>query len=62
MGVVRESAARAYEETLDATTSIQVFGETTETILDMLKQAAGGGVQFTVKHHHLGGFTRANTT
>jgi hypothetical protein len=62
MGVVRERAARAYEETLDATTSIQVFGEPTETILDMLRQAAGGGVQFTVKHHHLGGFTRADTT
>lgn len=62
MGVVRERAARAYEETLDATTSIQVFGEPTETILEMLTQAAGGGVQFTVKQHHLGGFTRSDTT
>jgi hypothetical protein len=59
MGVVRERGARAYEETLDATTSIQVFGEPTEKILEMLNRAAGGGVQFTVKEHHLGGFTRS---
>src|SRR5467141_1738961 len=36
MGVVRERAQRAYEETLEATTSIQVFGEPTETIVEML--------------------------
>ena len=42
MGVVRERASRAYDETLDATTSIQVFGEPTETILEMLRRAAGG--------------------
>ena len=62
MGVVRERAARAYEETLDATTSIEVFGAPTETILEMLRRAAGGGVRFTVKQHHLGGFTRSAKT
>src|SRR5712664_3480611 len=61
MGVVRERASRAYEETLDATTSIQVFGEPTETILEMLRRAAGEGVQFAVKRHHLGGFIRPDT-
>jgi hypothetical protein len=60
MGVVRERASRAYEETLDATASIQVFGTPTETILEMLRRAAGGGVQYTVKQHHLGGFTRSD--
>jgi hypothetical protein len=59
MGVVRERAARAYAETLDATTGIQVFGAPTETILEMLTRAAGDGVQYTVKQHHLGGFTRS---
>jgi hypothetical protein len=59
MGVVRERAARAYAETLDATTSIQVFGTPTATILEMLRGAAGSGVQYTVKQHHLGGFTRS---
>jgi hypothetical protein len=61
MGVVRERAARAYEETLDGTTSIQVFGTPTEPILDMLRRAAGEGVQYTVKPHHLGGFTRSES-
>src|SRR5467141_1028243 len=62
MGVVRERASRAYEETLEATTSIEVFGEPTETILEMLRRAAGGGVQYTVRPHHLGGFTRSHST
>jgi hypothetical protein len=59
MGVVRERAARAYEEALDATTGIQVFGAPTETILEMLRRAAGDGVEYTVKQHHLGGFARS---
>jgi hypothetical protein len=58
MEVVRERAARAYEETLDATTAIQVFGTPTPTIMEMLQRAAGTGVQYTVQLHHLGGFTR----
>ena len=61
MGVVRERASRAYEETLDATTGIQVFGTPTETIFEMLRQAAGTGVQYTVKPHHLGGFVRSES-
>jgi len=61
MGAVRERAARAYEETLDATASIQVFGEPTQRILEMLRRAAGEGVQFSVKRHHLGGFVRPDS-
>ena len=62
MGVVRERGIRAYEETLDATTSIQVFGSPTAAILEMLSRSAGSGVQYTVKSHHLGGFTRVRET
>jgi hypothetical protein len=58
MQVVRERAARAYEETLDATTGIQVFGTPTVAIMEMLRSAAGTGVQYTVNPLHLGGFTR----
>jgi hypothetical protein len=58
MGAVRELASRAYEETLDSTSGIQVFGAPTESILEMLRRQAGAGVQYTVKQHHLGGFTR----
>ena len=60
MGMVRERAARAYDETLEATTSIQVFGTPTDTIMEMLSRSAGSGVQYSVKPLHLGGFTRAD--
>ena len=60
MGVVRERAASAYRETLEATTSVQVFGLPNEVILEMLRRTAGSGVQYTVRPHHLGGFTRAH--
>jgi hypothetical protein len=59
MSVVRDRAAQAYQETLDATTGIQVFGTPTENMLEMLRSGAGTGVQFSVKPHHLGGFTRS---
>ncbi len=62
MGVVQERASQAYGETLDATTSIQVFGAPTETIYEMLRRSAGGGVQYSVRQRHLGGFTRTNTS
>jgi hypothetical protein len=58
MQVVAERAARAYAETLEATTSIQVYGEPSEAVLDMLKRQAGAGVPMTVRRHHLAGFTR----
>jgi hypothetical protein len=61
MGVVQERASRAYEETLEATTSIEVFGAPTEAIYEMLRRSAGVGVQYSVKQHHLGGFTRSHS-
>jgi hypothetical protein len=61
MSAVADRAARAYAETLDATTSIQVYGEPSEAVLTMLSRQAGAGVPLTVKRQHLGGFTRAAT-
>ena len=58
MDVVRERAGRAYLETLDATTGIQVYGTPSAALLEMLKSSAGSSVTFSVKPHHLGGFTR----
>jgi len=58
MGVVRERAASAYGETLEATTSVQIFGTPNDVILEMLRRTAGSGVQYTVRPYHLGGFTR----
>jgi hypothetical protein len=59
MGVVREQAERAYAETLEGTTSIQVYGMPSAAVLEMLGRQAGSGPSLTVKRHHLGGFTRS---
>jgi hypothetical protein len=61
MGVVRERAQRAYGDTLDATTSIQVYGMPSDAVLESLRQQAGAGVPLRVNPHHLGGFTRSET-
>jgi hypothetical protein len=58
MEVVAERAARAYAETLEATTRVEVYGEPSDAVLEMLRRQAGTGVQLTIKRHHLGGFTR----
>ncbi len=62
MNVVRERAARAYAETLDTTTAVQVFGRPDDAILQMLRQQAGAGVDLSIKPHHLGGFTRITSS
>jgi hypothetical protein len=61
MNVVRDRAASAYAETLDATTAVQVFGPPDDTILQMLRQQAGGGVDVSVKPDRLAGFIRVAT-
>jgi biotin carboxylase len=58
MEVVAERAAAAYAETVEATTSIQVFGMPSNAVLDMLERQAGTGVPLHIKRIHLGGFTR----
>jgi hypothetical protein len=58
MEVIAERAAAAYVETVDATSSIQVFGVPSNGVLEMLERQAGVGVALTVKSSHLGGFTR----
>ncbi len=58
MGVVRDRAAKAYAETLDATTQIQVFGTPSGAVLETLRVQAGAGVPLSVHPEHLGGFTR----
>jgi hypothetical protein len=58
MQTVAERAARAYAETLEATTSIQVYGEPSPAVLEMLRRQAGAGVPMTIRRQHLAGFTR----
>jgi hypothetical protein len=58
MDAVAERAARAYAETLEATTSVQVYGEPSDAVLEMLRRRAGTGVSMTIKLCHLAGFSR----
>ena len=58
MELIAERAASAYAETIEATTSIQVFGVPTGLVTEMLRQQAGAGVPSCIKSNHLGGFTR----
>src|SRR2546430_9734952 len=58
MEVVAERAAAAYAETVDATTSIQVFGTPSDAVVEMLRRQAGAGVPLSIKPIHVGGFVR----
>jgi hypothetical protein len=58
MDLIRERAASAYDETVEATTAVQVFGNPDDTIFEMLRQQAGAGVEMTIKPYQLAGFTR----
>jgi hypothetical protein len=58
MELIAERAASAYADTIDATTSIQVFGTPSNNVAEMLRHQAGAGVPLSIKPYHLGGFTR----
>jgi hypothetical protein len=58
METVAERAVQAYADTLEVTTGIQLYGDPSPAVLEMLSRQAGAGVPITVKRHHLGGFTR----
>lgn len=59
MGIIAERAATAYAETVESTTSIQVFGTPSNAVVELLRRQAGAGVPLSVKPYHLGGFTRS---
>jgi hypothetical protein len=58
MNLIAGRAARAYADTIDATTNIQVFGTPSDTVADMLQRQTGTGAPLSIKPHFLGGFTR----
>jgi hypothetical protein len=58
LGVIAEHARRAYEETLDGTLRIQVFGDLPESVTAALREQASDGVEVSVHSDLLGGFPR----
>lgn len=59
MRVLASQSHLSYKETLEGTTSIRIYGQPTDAILEMLNVAAGAGVPITILPEHLGGFTRS---
>ena len=59
MSVVREHITSAYEDLLEETTSIQVFGTLDDTTRGMMQQLAGSGVPIAVRPEPVAGFTRS---
>jgi hypothetical protein len=56
--VIAEHARRAYEETLDRTLRIQVFGDLPESVAAALREQASDRVEVSVHSDLLGGFLR----
>jgi hypothetical protein len=59
--LVRERATRAFQETLEATTRVQVLGAPSEEMLRSLRRQAGDGFSLAFASRHLAGFTRGWT-
>jgi hypothetical protein len=59
--LVRERATRAFAETLEATTRVQVLGAPSEEMLRSLRRQAGDGFALSAATRHLAGFTRGWT-
>jgi hypothetical protein len=59
LGIIGERAAQAYDETLDATLAVQIFGPVGPQMLNTMRGQTGEGVSLTAATEHLGGFTRS---
>jgi hypothetical protein len=59
LDVIADHARRAYDETLDRTVRIQVFGDIPESVVASLREQASTGVEIILNAEHLGGFLRA---
>jgi hypothetical protein len=58
IGVIADHAKRAYEETLDRTVRIQVFGDLPDSVAEALRKQASDGVEIVIHAQLLGGFLR----
>ena len=56
--LVRERADRAFAETLEGTTRVQVLGAPSDEMLSSLRAQAGDHFEFSASTEHLGGFLR----
>lgn len=57
MRMARQHIGESYDEYLDVTVSMQIFGEPTDDVLATMKQLAGGGVPVSI-NRSFDGFDR----
>ena len=62
MRVVSEHIASAYADTLEETTSMQVYGALSNAARETMRQYAGPDVPLIVMEQHLAGFTRSSAS
>jgi hypothetical protein len=60
LGIIGDRAAQAYDETLDATVAIQVYGPVDPQMLETMRAQTGEGVSLSVATEHLGGLRDAD--
>jgi hypothetical protein len=58
MQVLSERITSAYDEYIEATTAIQLYGPPSNAVLEMIGRLSTPGVSVSVNPEHLGGFTR----
>lgn len=60
MQVVRDHISEAHQSVVEKTERIDIYGNPSDAVLEMIRQLAGSEVPLNVKAHHLGGFTRSS--
>jgi quinol monooxygenase YgiN len=62
MQVVRDHISEAHQSVVEKTERIDIYGNPSDTVLEMIRQVAESEAPLNVKAHHLGGFTRSSAT
>jgi quinol monooxygenase YgiN len=60
MQVVRDHISEAHQSVVEKTERIDIYGNPSDTVLEMIRQVAESEAPLNVKAHHLGGFTRSS--
>lgn len=60
MQVARDHISEAYQSVVEKTERIDIYGNPSDAVLEMIRQVAESEAPLNVKAHHLGGFTRSS--
>jgi quinol monooxygenase YgiN len=60
MQVVRDHISEAHQSVVEKTERIDIYGNPSDTVLEMIRQVVESEAPLNVKAHHLSGFTRSS--